>query len=162
NVCLATIGLGGSDSAYDEPFLRQLASNSGCGGFHTAVDSYQLEDVYIGLSHEASGVVLGRARGRVGAGERTELAAVSVPGGQIAVCAALVVGLVARPRRAPKPVRVAARQPAPERPVRVHASPAGALRLGSQRVVIKTEGALLGRDPLGDLVLGSDRKVSRR
>ncbi|MBI4491323.1 MAG: FHA domain-containing protein [Chloroflexi bacterium] len=87
--CLTTIGFGASGLAYDEPFLRRLTNVSNCGGFYTAANASQLENVYLRVSHETAGDILRETQDRIRAGERKLLAPVSVPAQQAVLHATL-------------------------------------------------------------------------
>jgi hypothetical protein len=80
-ICIYTIGFG-DPGALDEPLLRQIAQESGCGEYFYATNVSELEGVYIRIRHVSTGNVLAEFSGTVAAGETVEAGSFDVEVGQ--------------------------------------------------------------------------------
>ncbi|MDH5506699.1 MAG: alpha/beta fold hydrolase [Anaerolineae bacterium] len=79
-ICIYTVGLGDPASGdFNESFLRQVASNSGCGSYFNAQNAFQLGSVFVSLRHQsAGGTILLEESGSIRLGEQIDLGSVQV------------------------------------------------------------------------------------
>ena len=79
-ICVFTVGFGDpSSGTIDESFLTQVASNSICGSYHNAQDSWQLANTYINLRHASTGTILFSKSGSINQGQLLDVGNVQVP-----------------------------------------------------------------------------------
>ncbi|OPY55832.1 MAG: von Willebrand factor type A domain protein [Pelotomaculum sp. PtaU1.Bin035] len=75
-IVIYTIGFG-SPGALDEDLLRRIASSTG-GSYSNAAGSFDLQNVYLKVRHEAAGNILSELKGDISQGETREIGKVQV------------------------------------------------------------------------------------
>ena len=79
-ICVYTIGFGDpSSGTIDESFLQQVASNSGCGSYHSAGNAWELANIYINLRHASTGTTLLADSGSINQDQLLDIDNVQVP-----------------------------------------------------------------------------------
>lgn len=79
--CIYTVGFG-ERGDLDEVLLQDIASVSGCGEYNFATDIHELENIYIRIRHQTSGVIIGDFEGQVLQGQSAAAGSFEVPSGQ--------------------------------------------------------------------------------
>jgi len=83
NYCIYAVGFGDPNEtgrsggilvpSLDPEFLTQVASTTDCGQYYSALDGYNLQNIYIALRHQSIGTIVGETLGRVSHGETAML-----------------------------------------------------------------------------------------
>jgi Mg-chelatase subunit ChlD len=82
-ICVYTVGFGDptgyGNAGLDEDFLKQVATNSGCGSYYNAKNAIQLADVFVQLRHSSTGNILLNQTGRISQGQHVDIGTAAIP-----------------------------------------------------------------------------------
>lgn len=89
-ICIYTVGFGipetagsiSGEASIDEDFLKQVATNSGCGAYYNAQNATELANVYVNLRHQSTGNILLNQTGNIAQGQTVDIGDVQVPDNQ--------------------------------------------------------------------------------